>query len=178
MTHSAIDALLGIMNDESLTWTDIEAIDVALPHGAVTVINDHPLWTHNIQYVLAVAAHERWVGPDHFTPEWTGNAEIASVKERVTLRGSDRLQTRFPGKKGAVVGVTTTFGQFEREVDAPTGNPSAPLTVEALRNKFDGLAMATLSRESADALWQLLSKVESLTDIAPIFALIGAAAER
>ena len=177
MTHSAIDALLGIMNDDSVTWTDIDAIDVALPHGAVTVINDHPLWTHNIQYVLALAAHERWVGPDHFTPEWTTNPEIAALKERVTLRGSDRLQTKFPAKKGATVRVSTTLGVFEREVEAPAGNPSAPLTAEALRSKFDGLATAVLSRESSDALWQLLSKVESLPDTAAIFALLGGMSE-
>lgn len=178
MTHSAIDALLGIMEDESLTWTDIEKIDVALAHNAVTVINNHPLWTHNIQYVLALAAHERWVGPDHFGPEWTTNPDISALKERVTLRGSDRLDPPFPAKKGAIVRVTTALGDFQRELDAPVGNPSTPLTDEALRNKFEGLASTVLPSVDAAALWDLLSKVESLTDTEALFDVIGAAANR
>jgi 2-methylcitrate dehydratase PrpD len=176
MTHSAIDALLGIMDDESLTFTDIDEIDVALAHNAVTVINNHPLWTHNIQYVLALAAHERWVGPDHFTEEWTTNPDISALKERVMLRGSDRLDIPFPAKKGAIVRVSSSLGEFERELEAPVGNPSAPLTDEALRNKFDGLASTVLSSGDSAALWDLLAKVESLNDTGALFDAIGSAA--
>jgi 2-methylcitrate dehydratase PrpD len=175
MTHSAIDAVLGLMDDHGLTWTDIEAIDAALPHNAVTVINDHPLWTHNIQYVLALAAHQRWVGPDHFTPEWTTNPEIAALKSHVTLRGSERLDERFPAKKGAIVRITGKLGEYEREVEAPAGTPYAPLADHTLRSKFDGLATSVLPPAVADVLWGLLSKAESLADTAPIFAVIGAA---
>jgi 2-methylcitrate dehydratase PrpD len=178
MTHSAIDVLLDIMEDESLAWSDIDKIDVALPHNAVTVINNHPLWTHNIQYVLALAAHERWVGPDHFGPEWTTNPEISALKERVTLTGSDRLDPAFPAKKGAIVRVTTAQGEFEREREAPVGNPTAPLTDEALRNKFDGLASTVLSSAETAGLWDLLSKVESLSDTSPLFDAIGSAAAK
>jgi 2-methylcitrate dehydratase PrpD len=173
MTHSAIDALLAIMDAESLTWTDIESIDVALPHNAVTVINNHPLWTHNIQYVLALAAHERWVGPDHFTLEWTSHPDIAALKDLVVLRGSERLDASFPAKKGAIVDVATKLGGFHREVEAPAGNPSAPLTDEALRSKFDGLAKTVLPAAAAADLWLLLAKVDSLPDVTPLFAALS-----
>jgi 2-methylcitrate dehydratase PrpD len=171
MTHSSVDALISILTEEGVAFDEIASIDVQLPHNAVTVIDNHPLWTHNIQYVMALVAHEGWIGPAHFTDEWTTNPEVIGLKERVTLRGNDELSA-FPAKKGAIVAVETSRGTFTRTLDAPIGSPEHPLTDAALRDKFYGLAGTVLDAGTTDALWLLLGKLEAQSSCAELLAIL------
>lgn len=153
LTHAAVDALLGIRDSANIAFGEIEGIDVQLPHRAVASVDGNTLWTHNIQYVLALAAHEGLVGLDHFSERWTGDPRIAELRARVTLRGSDRLEERFPEKKGAIVTVRTHDRELAEEVEAPRGSPAQPLTERELRDKFLHLAGLALDAASAASLW-------------------------
>jgi hypothetical protein len=56
------------------------------------MIDGNPLWTHNIQYVMAVASREGAIGRRHFNAEWTGNAEILEQAGRVGLSTAAALR--------------------------------------------------------------------------------------
>lgn len=155
-THAAVDALLEIMAEQGISAGDIRSIDVQISTDALPGIDRNKLWTHNIQYVLALTAHERFIGPEHFTPLWTENVEVTDLASRVTARPSEHLQARFPAKKGAIVTVETTSGTYEREVEAPRGSPGSPLTDRELQDKFLHLAGAVLDSAAASSLWQLV----------------------
>lgn len=171
-THSSVDALLTILEQNNLSAGDIEKIDVQLAHKAVPIINGNPLWTHNIQYVLALAAHERYIGVFHFSPEWTSRPDIAALASKVTVSGNDVLQSRFPSKKGAIVSVTAKGKTVTLEVESPVGNPNNPLSAADLRGKFNGLAEAVLDKADTDKLWTLLADIDKAPSLGDLFAFL------
>ena len=141
-----------------------------LAHGAVAMIDGNPLWTHNIQYVLAVAAREGRIGREHFGAGWTGNPEILGLAARVRLSGSDELQTRFPGSQGAIVTITTASGTHTLQRDIPAGSPDQPLSDAELRTKFDGLVGPVLAAQARADLWKALSSLERQQTIRGLLA--------
>jgi 2-methylcitrate dehydratase PrpD len=164
-THSAVDALLALREQHGIAPSDIAGIDVQLAHDAVAMIDGNPLWTHNIQYVLAVAAGEGRIGREHFGAEWTANAEVLELAGRVTLSGSDELQTRFPSSQGAILTVRTASGAHTQQRDIPAGNPDQPLSDAELHSKFDGLVGPVLAAQARADLWAALSSVERLPTV-------------
>ncbi len=139
-------------------FADIERIDVELPHGSASVLDGNTLWTHNIQYVLALAAHEGWVGREHFADEWTEHAGIRALAERISVLGSDTLQRNFPELKSAIVAVTARGSLHVLERDAPRGSPAHPLTDEEVRDKFVHLAGEVLDADAVAELWRVLAE--------------------
>ena len=172
-THSSVDTLLSLITEHAIDWREIERIDVELAHKAVPIVDANPLWTHNIQYVLALAAHEGYIAMQHFAPEWTARHDIAELARKVHVKGSDRLQQRFPVKKAAVVTITTAKDKFTGELDSPVGNPAAPLAPADLRAKFMSLATAVLDTAGAEALWTALTSIEQAHDLSGVLPLLG-----
>jgi 2-methylcitrate dehydratase PrpD len=173
-THSAVDAMLAAQAEHGIRWEDITGVDVRLAHNAVEMIDGNPLWTHNIQYVLALAAHEGAVRPEHFTPEWTTNQEILDLATRVQVRGDDVLQSRFPAQKGAILTVRTPGHAVTKECPMPVGNPEIPLGPAEIRDKFCGLAGTVLPSSRVTALWALLAELGPATPMPELFRLVGA----
>jgi 2-methylcitrate dehydratase PrpD len=176
LTHSAVDAVLLLMAEAGLTFDRIEQIDVELPNGSATVVDGNVLWTHNIQYVLALAAHEGRVGLEHFGDEWTTNEDIAALAKRITVAGSDELQRRFPEFKSAIVTIRTNSGEFARQCDAPRGSPGYPLTATEIEDKFLHLAAPVLDPSSATRLWDLVTGAALAEPAAPVFDVLSSAA--
>jgi 2-methylcitrate dehydratase PrpD len=173
-THSAVDAMLAVQAEHGIRWEDITGVDVRLAHNAVEMIDGNPLWTHNIQYVLALAAHEGAVRPEHFTAEWTTNQEILDLATRVQVRGDDVLQSRFPAKKGAILTVRTAGHAVTKECPMPVGNPEIPLGQAEIRDKFCGLAGTVLPSSRVAALSALLAELGPATPMPELFRLVGA----
>jgi 2-methylcitrate dehydratase PrpD len=168
-THAAVDALIDLIEEHDFDAEEIRSIDVQLSHDAVPGIDRNALWTHNIQYVLALTAHERFVGLDHFTPAWTSNPAITELSNRVTVRGNDELQARFPAMKGAIVTVETSSGTFEKLCEGPRGSPVRPLAPREIEDKFRRLATAVLPRDVAGELW---TTITTLAPEAPAESII------
>lgn len=168
-THAAIDALLELQARRYFSADDVEDIEVELAHDALSMVDHNDLWTHNVQYVLALAARTGWVGREHFSSAWTSDPATADLASRVTLKGNDEVQTRFPQMQGAVVSVTLRDGsRCTTERRAPVGTPVEPMTEEALRSKFFRLAGTVLDDNEASSLWSLLLGVDKLTEIGPL----------
>jgi 2-methylcitrate dehydratase PrpD len=172
-THSSIDALLDIIAAHGLSASDIASIDVAIATGAVSMVNANALWTHNIQYILALTAMVGRVGVEHFGPDWTSRQDIADLAARVTLKGSDELQTHFPRQKGSIVTVRTTDTEFTLRCPAPKGNPNWPLSQAEIHHKFNALAGVVLAPARTDELWQLCMDIDREDDLRRLFDLLG-----
>ena len=156
-THSALDLLFAIRERHGVKWDEIQSIDVQLAHQAIPIIDNNPLWTHNIQFILAVAAREGFVGPEHFTEKYTTDETLLDLARRVTLRGNDELQSRYSALKGAIVEIVTSSGTFVDQRIAPVGSPACPLTNDELRNKFRRLARTVLDADRTEYLWTVLT---------------------
>jgi 2-methylcitrate dehydratase PrpD len=124
--------------------------------------------------VLALAAHDGQILREHFTdPRWPADPEIAALKQKVDLRGSTVIDAGFPAKKGAIVTVTTSAGEFTESFDAPPGSPSHPLSPAELKGKFLDLAADVLTDEAVSRLWELLERFETLQSTAEFFEIIA-----
>lgn len=172
-THSSVDTLLRLVKEHAIEWREIERIDVELAHKAVPIVDRNPLWTHNIQYILAVAAQQGHIAMKHFSPEWTGRADLTALAAKVNVQGNDRLQQRFPVKKAAIVVIKTTRGTFSGELDSPIGNPSAPLTPADLHSKFMSLATVVLDETLAATLWDRLAAIEHAPGMDAVTTILG-----
>lgn len=156
-THAAVDALIDVLAEERLSVEAIHAVDVQLANRAIPRIDGNPLLTHNIQYVMAIAAHERRVIPAHFSERWRSRDEIWQLAERVSLRGSDDLDASFPDKQGAVVSITVGEETFTKRAAEPRGGPTHPLSRAELKDKFVELAGDVLGRAGSFAAWDRLA---------------------
>jgi 2-methylcitrate dehydratase PrpD len=171
--HSSIDAFLALRDEHGFTAGQIERIDVQLAHDAVPVIDNVPLWTHNLQHILATVALCGHFAREHVQPEWTESADVRQLANRVKLAGSDELQAAFPRQKGAIVKVVTGAGAFEAKCAAPRGNPADPLTEPELRYKFGVMAGQVLKPDQIEALWSMRQDFERRADLGEFFALLG-----
>jgi 2-methylcitrate dehydratase PrpD len=169
--HSSIDALLAMQESDGLRADNILQIDVDLPHDAVRAVDGTPLLTHNIQYVLSVAATQGRVGVEHFAPPWTTKQEIRELARRVKVHGNDELQQHFPAKQGAEVTVTTASGKLTRRVPAPLGNPDDPLTAGQVWSKFLAMSEGVMSIAAAE---RLRAAVDALSEAPSADTLITA----
>lgn len=173
-THAAVAAFLDIREANQLSWAEIERIDVDLAAGAIAIIDNSPLLIANVQYVLALAAHEGRIQRRYFTdPQWTQDPLIATTRAKVRVRANADIDRTFPAKKGAIVTVTTARGTFRQSLDAPPGSPWHPLSPAELNDKFTELACDVLTETAAQRLWELLGGFEDLTDTREFFEIIA-----
>lgn len=157
-THAAVDGVLDILESTAIEPGEITSIEVELAHPAVPIVDGNALWTHNIQYVLALAAYERAITEDHFTDEWTSAPQIRELSKRVTVSGSDELDTRFPAAKGANVTVRANGATEHRHVEAPVGHPGRPLTPDVIAGKFRTLVGPSLGESRVDELFEIVQR--------------------
>ena len=173
-THAAVDGLLDIVAESGIAPDAISTIEVGLPHGSAYIVDGNPLWTHNIQWVLALAAHEGSVSYDHFTDEWFGNPELADLASRVKVRGDDELEAAFPAAKGAILRVELTDGSaIDKKVPLPMGHRDHPIPDDMLAKKFDILAGSYLDADRIAAARDLLSRLGELDTVDPLMAVVA-----
>jgi 2-methylcitrate dehydratase PrpD len=173
-THAAVDGLLDIVSEFDVKPDTISSIEVGLPHGSAYIVDGNPLWTHNIQFVLALAAHEGSVTYDHFTDEWTGNADIADLTSRVKVRGDDELEKAFPAAKGAILHVELTDGRtIDRKVPLPLGHRDHPIPDRALAEKFDILAGSFLDADRIARARELLGNLGGLANVDELMSVVA-----
>jgi 2-methylcitrate dehydratase PrpD len=169
LTHSAVDALWAVLDANLIDPSRVQTITVLLPNDAKDSVDGNSLWTHNIQYVLALAARHRQIVLEHFTPEWTNRQTLRELAARVKVEASDELQSRFPERNGAVVTVTTPDGSFSRRQASPIGSPDEPMSDEQVAEKFRRLAGTVLKPSDSESLWKEIMSA-SLDD--PAYTLV------
>jgi 2-methylcitrate dehydratase PrpD len=156
LTHPALDALLDLRRAHGLVPDRVTGITAWLAHDAAPRVDGHPLWTHNIQYLLAVAALDGVIRLEHLSPAWTGRADVRMLADRVSVAGTDRWQREFPARPGATVKVHTAERVLTSSRTVPRGHPEHPLTDADQAAKFAELADPVLGQAAAGRLWRRL----------------------
>jgi 2-methylcitrate dehydratase PrpD len=173
--HAAIDAVISIREQEDVRPEQIDAIEVHLADDALAATDHTPLLTHNLQYVVAVAAATGSVLPDHFGPAWTADPVVRELAGRVTGHADPSLQQRFPEYQSAIVVVRTPRGSTRREVPMPLGGPRAPLDDTALRAKTQTMAGRATSGACVDAVLAALGADARNVDVTALIRALAAA---
>jgi hypothetical protein len=88
-----------------------------------------------------------------------------SVLARVTILRDEAVEASWAS---SLVVDTRDGRRFEEPTLIALGAPENPLTLERLRDKFDGLARLVLPAEQADELADMMLDIDALDDIAPL----------
>jgi hypothetical protein len=150
--------MLAVRPERGIRWEDITGVDVRLAHNAVEMIDGNPLWTHNIQCVLALAAHQGAVRPEHFTRNGR-RTRRSSTSPRTSGYVVMTCLSPVPTKKDAILTVRTVDHAATKECPMRVGNPEIPLSQAEIRDKFCGLAGTVLPSSRVTALWALLAEL-------------------
>lgn len=176
--HAPVEALLNIMSEHNLRYTDIDEIDAAWqrvePFLAKREVKTVVSAQASLPFALSVAAVRGRVGVDEFTEETVGDPVIQSMIPRTVVHQDTELYAKVKNSMPGRVTVRTNDGrEFTNEVLYPKGNPANPLTEDEFKAKFIDMAERVLGHKQANELYERarnLTDAGDVADLAPLFS--------
>ncbi|GAA2793300.1 MmgE/PrpD family protein [Crossiella cryophila] len=170
---ASLDALLDIMATESLSPQDIAKIAIRAPESSYQVIDNNPLRSHSVQYVLAVAAHQGHVTFADILTDRGADPDIDALAQKITITGDPGFDRQAHQSIGSTVHLTTSTGAVHhREVEHPLGSHRNPLSTQDLADKFTALTTGILTPDRAAQLRSTLDRLHTLPDINDLTRLL------
>jgi len=176
--HAPVEALLQIMDDHELRYTDIGQIDAAwqrvepflAKHNVSSVVSAQA----SLPFALAVAAVRGRVGVDEFTDETVADPVIQAMIPRTIVHQDEELFANVENSMPGRVTVRTTDGRaFTHEVMYPKGNARNPLTEAEFKAKFMDMAERVLGHDQADRLYERARELPNVGDVADLAPLLS-----
>jgi 2-methylcitrate dehydratase PrpD len=176
--HAPVEALLAIMREQNLRYTDIEEIDAAwqrvepflAKHKVSTVVSAQA----SLPFALAVAAVRGKVGVDEFTDDTVADPVIQDLIPRTVVHQDEQLYAKVHNSMPGRVTVRTRDGrEYTAEVLYPKGNPGNPLTEAEFKGKFMDMAVRVLGHDQSEELYERacqLAAEADVADLAPLFS--------
>jgi 2-methylcitrate dehydratase PrpD len=169
--HSGIDALVKIVERESLQPDRITRIVHRVHPARAQVIDGNPLKSHCSQYVMAVAAAFRGIPADAIVHDYRESDPRVAALARTTSLVPDRA---VEVQQGAIVEVETRDGRrFVEALPHWHGHQDDPFSDAELREKFMRLATMRISREKAERVMAIADDLENLDDAAGLAELLA-----
>jgi 2-methylcitrate dehydratase PrpD len=163
--HSAIDALLGLMDENVIDPAEIDKVDVHTFKRALLLNNSvNPDSLEGAQYsvpfVLALAALRGARALLPMTAECLGRSDLIAFSEKVELAVDPELDLAFPEKAPARVVLRTGRGDYERLVMDALGDPANPLDLRAIEAKFRTLTGGIMSSKQQEEMITAIAQME------------------
>jgi 2-methylcitrate dehydratase PrpD len=175
-THGAIDAVISLMEENSLDPGDISEITVGTYPIAVDIVGgDYSPGTSaeakfSLPYCVAAAATHGSASLEAFTGEQIANVAIRELMGRVKIRvGEEFVEARLGCAEVTIH--TKTGGDLTRRVDVPKGYPENPLTASELSGKFRELSRPVLSAGRIEELERMIDALEDVGNVLELTAL-------
>jgi 2-methylcitrate dehydratase PrpD len=168
----AIEALIGLVTDETIaegevTRIDVETYRIAAEH-ADTGWDDYASAQLSFPYLIGLALRLRGIKMKYFDDEVRRDPAFHKIARMVHVTAPPEIDRLYPRLRPARVTVTTARGAFTRQADEALGSRIVPLGDAGLKAKFHELVEPVLgaarAAELADRLWE----IETATDVRPI----------
>ncbi|MEF8908312.1 MAG: MmgE/PrpD family protein [Haloarculaceae archaeon] len=169
-THSAIAAAAEL--GEAVDPEAVESVSVTASQGAADALHHADPETgleakFSMEYTVASGLVRDRVGLETFEPEAIGHPAVQRVRERVDFAVDERMPY---DSHGATVRVETADGTRERTRTDPPGTHDDPLSEERFRAKFEECAGRVLDDEETTDLYETLSALSEVDDLADVLA--------
>jgi 2-methylcitrate dehydratase PrpD len=168
----AVEATIGLLNDENIATDDIRRVDVATyriaAEHAHTGWDDFASAQLSFPFLMAQAMRFRGIKLEHFSEDTRRDPAIAELARKLTVSAPSDIDRLYPQLRPARVTVTTSRGTFTRQADEALGSRQVPLDDAGLTEKFRGLVGPVLGDARADQLAQMLWTIDEATDIASL----------
>ena len=171
LTHSAIDALIGLRAEHNLRPHDVAAVQVGvtrvvpdvLAHSRPTTALERKF---SMQYCAAAALAEGRVDFGSFADGDVTNRDTRELMERVAMVVDPALPQGVDQHAWSRVTIKLRDGRtLATEPRGARGHPDTPLSDAALRDKFLGCARTMLSPDEADGVAEQIGHLEDIPDV-------------
>jgi 2-methylcitrate dehydratase PrpD len=178
-THPSLDALLDLRARERFTADDVDGIEIDVDAIVPTIlIYDRPTSAleakFSMPFCVAAAVVFGRVGMDTFDDAVIGDARIAAVMPRVTMRVDPEVGKGAPPLTEARVNVHLRDGRkLVQDAHGARGYPDRPASEAELDAKFTSCAPRALSAGRATEVLSVLRRFADLKDIRILTALLS-----
>src|SRR2546421_10024725 len=168
----AVEALFGLLNDETIDageneHVDVETYRIAAEH-AHTGWDDYASAQLSFPYLMGLAARYRGIKVHHFHAETRADPAFGAFAKKLTVTAPPEIDALYPKLRPARVTVTTPRGKFVRQADEALGSRLVPLDDAGLEQKFIDNVEPVLGNARAKFLVKQLWDIEATDDIRPL----------
>jgi 2-methylcitrate dehydratase PrpD len=168
----AVEALIGLVNDEAIASDEVQRIDVATyriaAEHAETGWDDFASAQLSFPYLMGLALRFRAVKFEHFSEQTRRDPAFAAIARKLTVTAPADVDRLYPQLRPARVTVTTARGSFTRQADEALGSRIVPLDDAGLTAKFLDLVGPVLGAARAKELGERLWSLDEISDVAPL----------
>jgi 2-methylcitrate dehydratase PrpD len=168
----AVEALIGLLNDETIANDEVQRIDVATyriaAEHAETGWDDFASAQLSFPYLMGVALKFRAVKFEHFSEQTRRDPAFAAIARKLSVTAPPDVDRLYPQLRPARVTVTTARGSFTRQADEALGSRIVPLDDAGLKAKFLDLVGPVLGAARAKELGERLWSLDAISDVAPL----------
>ncbi len=176
--HPPIEGIRRILERTRVAPEAVEKIRI---HTFEAALHLGPVWprtTEEAQYSLAwpvaAALVDGQVGPEHVSGARLEDARVRALASRVEAVLSVAVDRRFPAEALSEVEIVMQGGAVHRSgVCGAKGDPEDPMTEDALRGKFHGLAGPIIGPERAAAVERLVDDLDHQPGLGDLLAHLG-----
>lgn len=174
-THTTIEGLLRLLEEEGLLPQDIESIEVTLqeigrmtiePRDAKYRPQSPSIAKFSLPFVAGTALVYGTVDLRSFSEERLHDPAVLALADKVSVRINERwtkAQNKFTD-----LTVRTSKGDFSLHLEHPLGCIENPMSPQQLRAKFMDCARRSVKRYPDARLIQILDAIENLEDCADV----------
>jgi 2-methylcitrate dehydratase PrpD len=175
--HTAIDALLELVDEHQIRPDDVSRIEVRVNRLVPNVLTHHvtrnPLeGKFSLEYSLAVALADGDAGLEQYTHERAADEALVPLMERVEVVVDESIPVNlafFPSDVRIERAGGPTVG---RRVDVARGYPSKPLSREQIERKVRGCCSELLGQAGVAELTSNLLDLPNCPDVSSIAKLL------
>ena len=168
----AVEALIGLINDEAISSDEVERIEVATyriaAEHAETGWDDFASAQLSFPYLMGLALKFRAVKFEHFSEQTRRDPAFAAIARKLSVTAPPDIDRLYPQLRPARVTVTTARGNFTRQADEALGSRIVPLDDAGLTAKFFDLVGPVLGAARAKELGERLWSLDEISDVAPL----------
>jgi 2-methylcitrate dehydratase PrpD len=168
----AVEALIGLLNDEKIASEDVQHIDVATyriaAEHAETGWDDFASAQLSFPYLMGVALKFRGIKFEHFTEEMRRDPAFAAIARKLDVTAPPDVDRLYPQLRPARVTVATARGTFTRQADEALGSRIVPLDDTGLKAKFLDLVGPVFGAARAKELAERIWSIADAPDVAPL----------
>jgi 2-methylcitrate dehydratase PrpD len=168
----AVEALIGLVNDEAIASEEVQRIDVATyriaAEHAETGWDDFASAQLSFPYLMGLALKFRSVKFEHFSEQTRRDPAFAAIARKLSVTAPADVDRLYPQLRPARVTVTTARGSFTRQADEALGSRIVPLDDAGLTAKFLDLVGPVLGAARAKDLGERLWSLDAISDVAAL----------
>ncbi len=174
--QGAIDCILEIMKDNSLSAEIIKTINISILKAGFALVADPPEAKRkptsivdaqfSMPFGAAIAVLYGEASLDQYSIDNISSGRVQTMMNKITCVEDPSIEKDFPKKWPAHVEIITQDDQrFEATLDHPKGDPENPLSWDEIIIKFRSLVAQVITENQQDIIINQVRNLENMTDI-------------